>query len=180
MVFEFLLKIIDVMQSYFGKISEENIKNNFVLIYELLDGRQTIFFLFLFCWVMARASIIFVSLFVVVKKFLILAIRKIQTPAYWRRSSRSKVLSRRRKKSRLRLRLRWPGRLAGVERALSIGVTNCFWMCWSMWTCWWARRDRCCRLMWPEKWWSNRICQVIECICWLKHWVNWKLFGWDV
>lgn len=26
------------MQSYFGKISEENIKNNFVLIYELLDG----------------------------------------------------------------------------------------------------------------------------------------------
>lgn len=39
MVFEFLLKIIDVMQSYFGKISEENIKNNFVLIYELLDGK---------------------------------------------------------------------------------------------------------------------------------------------
>jgi AP-2 complex subunit mu-1 len=38
MVFEFLLKIIDVMQNYFGKISEENIKNNFVLIYELLDG----------------------------------------------------------------------------------------------------------------------------------------------
>ncbi|KAJ8946360.1 hypothetical protein NQ318_010125 [Aromia moschata] len=37
MVFEFLLKIIEVMQSYFGKISEENIKNNFVLIYELLD-----------------------------------------------------------------------------------------------------------------------------------------------
>jgi hypothetical protein len=33
------LKIIEVMQSYFGKISEENIKNNFVLIYELLDGR---------------------------------------------------------------------------------------------------------------------------------------------
>ena len=40
MVFEFLLKIIDVMQSYFGKISEENIKNNFVLIYELLDGKK--------------------------------------------------------------------------------------------------------------------------------------------
>jgi len=38
MVFEFMLKVIDVMQSYFGKISEENIKNNFVLIYELLDG----------------------------------------------------------------------------------------------------------------------------------------------
>lgn len=41
MVFEFLLKIIEVMQSYFGKISEENIKNNFVLIYELLDGKLT-------------------------------------------------------------------------------------------------------------------------------------------
>lgn len=43
MVFEFLLKIIDVMQSYFGKISEENIKNNFVLIYELLDGKSKLF-----------------------------------------------------------------------------------------------------------------------------------------
>lgn len=42
MVFEFLLKIIDVMQSYFGKISEENIKNNFVLIYELLDGESSV------------------------------------------------------------------------------------------------------------------------------------------
>ncbi len=39
MVFEFLLKICDVMQAYFGKISEENVKNNFVLIYELLDGK---------------------------------------------------------------------------------------------------------------------------------------------
>lgn len=37
MVFEFLLKMVEVMQSYFGKISEENVKNNFVLIYELLD-----------------------------------------------------------------------------------------------------------------------------------------------
>lgn len=43
MVFEFLLKIIDVMHSYFGKISEENIKNNFVLIYELLDGMDLIY-----------------------------------------------------------------------------------------------------------------------------------------
>lgn len=46
MVFEFLLKIIDVMQSYFGKISEENIKNNFVLIYELLDGNDLIIMVF--------------------------------------------------------------------------------------------------------------------------------------
>ena len=39
MCFEFLNKAVEVMQSYFGKVSEENIKNNFVLIYELLDGR---------------------------------------------------------------------------------------------------------------------------------------------
>ena len=37
MVFEFLLKVVDIFQNYFGKISEENVKNNFVLIYELLD-----------------------------------------------------------------------------------------------------------------------------------------------
>ncbi|KAE9528901.1 hypothetical protein AGLY_012476, partial [Aphis glycines] len=37
MVFEFLIRFTQVMQSYFGKINEENIKNNFVLIYELLD-----------------------------------------------------------------------------------------------------------------------------------------------
>jgi len=37
MVFEFLNRMIDIMQSYFGKISEETVKNNFVLIYELLD-----------------------------------------------------------------------------------------------------------------------------------------------
>merc|ERR1712183_890045 len=37
MVFEFLTKMCQVMTSYFGKIIEENIKNNFVLIYELLD-----------------------------------------------------------------------------------------------------------------------------------------------
>ena len=41
MVFEFLYKMCDVMAAYFGKISEENIKNNFVLIYELLDGKPT-------------------------------------------------------------------------------------------------------------------------------------------
>jgi hypothetical protein len=38
MCFEFLNKAVEVMHSYFGKVSEENIKNNFVLIYELLDG----------------------------------------------------------------------------------------------------------------------------------------------
>jgi AP-2 complex subunit mu-1 len=38
MVFEFLHKMTDVMAAYFGKVTEENIKNNFVLIYEILDG----------------------------------------------------------------------------------------------------------------------------------------------
>jgi AP-2 complex subunit mu-1 len=39
MVFEFLYKMVDLMQAYFGKVTEENVKNNFVLIYELLDGQ---------------------------------------------------------------------------------------------------------------------------------------------
>ena len=38
MVFEFLHKVMEVLQSYFGNITEENVKNNFVLIYELFDG----------------------------------------------------------------------------------------------------------------------------------------------
>lgn len=38
LVFEFLHKMIDLFTSYFGDITEENVKNNFVLIYELLDG----------------------------------------------------------------------------------------------------------------------------------------------
>ncbi|TKC44670.1 hypothetical protein EI555_009369 [Monodon monoceros] len=37
MVFEFLCKMCDIMAAYFGKISKENIKNNFVCIYQLLD-----------------------------------------------------------------------------------------------------------------------------------------------
>lgn len=37
LVFEFLFKTVEVMTNYFGKVSEENVKNNFVLIYELLD-----------------------------------------------------------------------------------------------------------------------------------------------
>lgn len=37
MVFEFLNRFADAMMSYFGKMNEENVKNNFVLIYELLD-----------------------------------------------------------------------------------------------------------------------------------------------
>lgn len=37
LVFEFLNKMVNVMSNYFGKLNEENVKNNFVLIYELLD-----------------------------------------------------------------------------------------------------------------------------------------------
>ncbi|GAV00540.1 hypothetical protein RvY_11372 [Ramazzottius varieornatus] len=37
MVFELLTKTVEIMQSYFGKLNEENVKNNFVLVYELLD-----------------------------------------------------------------------------------------------------------------------------------------------
>lgn len=57
MVFEFLLKIIDVMHSYFGKISEENIKNNFVLIYELLDGKSCDRTVFDFVYVVSKLKI---------------------------------------------------------------------------------------------------------------------------
>ena len=37
MVFEFLLKVVEIFQNHFGKISEENVNNNSVLIYELLN-----------------------------------------------------------------------------------------------------------------------------------------------
>lgn len=40
LVFEFLYKTVEVMVNYFGKVTEENVKNNFVLIYELLDGKN--------------------------------------------------------------------------------------------------------------------------------------------
>lgn len=38
LVFEFLYKLIILGKGYFGKLDEESVKNNFVLIYELLDG----------------------------------------------------------------------------------------------------------------------------------------------
>ncbi|KAH8813541.1 Mu homology domain-containing protein [Flagelloscypha sp. PMI_526] len=37
LVFEFCYKFINIAKSYFGKVDEESIKNNFVLIYELID-----------------------------------------------------------------------------------------------------------------------------------------------
>lgn len=38
-VFEFLYRFIGLGKGYFGKFDEEAVKNNFVLIYELLDGQ---------------------------------------------------------------------------------------------------------------------------------------------
>lgn len=45
LVFEFLYRLIMLGKSYFGKFDEEAVKNNFVLIYELLDGEPCLFYL---------------------------------------------------------------------------------------------------------------------------------------
>ena len=42
LVFEFLERLRALGKSYFGKFDEEAVKNNFVLVYELLDGTYTI------------------------------------------------------------------------------------------------------------------------------------------
>lgn len=39
LVFEFCYRFINICKSYFGKIDEESVKNNFVVIYELIDGQ---------------------------------------------------------------------------------------------------------------------------------------------
>lgn len=46
LVFEFLYRLIALGRGYFGKFDEEAIKNNFVLVYELLDGNSYPFDLF--------------------------------------------------------------------------------------------------------------------------------------
>ena len=56
LVFEFLYKLIALGRGYFGgKLDEEAVKNNFVLVYELLDGGFFVLFCFLgdfcFCFV---------------------------------------------------------------------------------------------------------------------------------
>jgi AP-2 complex subunit mu-1 len=38
LVFEFLYRLVALGKAYFGKFDEEAVKNNFVLVYELLDG----------------------------------------------------------------------------------------------------------------------------------------------
>lgn len=40
LVFEFLYRLIQLGRGYFGKFDEEAVKNNFVLVYELLDGES--------------------------------------------------------------------------------------------------------------------------------------------
>ena len=42
MVFEFCYRFISIAKSYFGKLDEESVKNNFVLIYELIDGASLV------------------------------------------------------------------------------------------------------------------------------------------
>ena len=39
LVFEFLYRLVILGKGYFGKLDEESVKNNFVLVYELLDGK---------------------------------------------------------------------------------------------------------------------------------------------
>lgn len=37
MAFDFLYKLIDVLKEYFNQVEEESVRDNFVIIYELLD-----------------------------------------------------------------------------------------------------------------------------------------------
>lgn len=39
-MFEFIYRFVGISKAYFGKLDEESVKNNFVLIYELLDGQS--------------------------------------------------------------------------------------------------------------------------------------------
>ena len=45
LVFEFLYRLVGLGRGYFGKFDEEAVKNNFVLVYELLDGARSLAFL---------------------------------------------------------------------------------------------------------------------------------------
>jgi hypothetical protein len=45
LVFEFIYRFVGISKAYFGKLDEESVKNNFVLIYELLDGQSLSFHL---------------------------------------------------------------------------------------------------------------------------------------
>lgn len=41
LVFEFCYRFIAIAKAYFGKVDEESVKSNFVLIYELIDGMSS-------------------------------------------------------------------------------------------------------------------------------------------
>ena len=41
LIFDFLNRLVGLGKSYFAKFDEESVKNNFVLVYELLDGTLT-------------------------------------------------------------------------------------------------------------------------------------------
>ena len=36
-----MYRFVQISKAYFGKLDEESVKNNFVLIYELLDGQSS-------------------------------------------------------------------------------------------------------------------------------------------
>src|ERR1700759_1096356 len=50
MVFEFLERLRGLGKSYFGKFDEESVKSNFVLVYELLDGKEN-------AWILIRVNL---------------------------------------------------------------------------------------------------------------------------
>lgn len=45
LVFEFCYRFISIAKAYFGKVDEESVKSNFVMIYELIDGKSFIWLL---------------------------------------------------------------------------------------------------------------------------------------
>ena len=47
-IFEFLYKLVYIGNSYFGKFDEDVVKNNYALVYELLDGELRVILLFCF------------------------------------------------------------------------------------------------------------------------------------
>jgi AP-2 complex subunit mu-1 len=69
LVFEFLYRLIALGKGYFGKFDEEAVKNNFVLVYELLDGEKA------YLCRMAKLTS-------VCQKFLILDIHRIPTQTF--------------------------------------------------------------------------------------------------
>lgn len=53
LIFEFLYRLIILGKGYFGKFDEEAIKNNFVLVYELLDGEGYISYIYIYIYTLS-------------------------------------------------------------------------------------------------------------------------------